>query len=239
MNESLKRQLDKLVKHIEARSQAEKILVLGLLVASIVLAYLSLAYDPIRADIQSVRNQVNSTERQILAQQTTYAAMVEQSQEDPNRFANERLVVISREQVQLDEEIDGLAGDLVTPDQMTTILTTVLERQAGLELVYFQNKTATPLREGVTNTEALLAETGAVNFEDVIEDEVAGQIYEHGLTIEFQGDYFSTLKYLRFLEEITGSFFWDSISYRQLEWPRAHISLEIHTLSLDQGFIGV
>jgi MSHA biogenesis protein MshJ len=57
--------------------------------------------------------------------------------------------------------------------------------------------------------------------------------------IEFQGDFFSTLKYLRFLEEISGSFFWDSVSFKKVAWPEALVTLEIHTLSASEGFIGV
>ena len=121
MNEKLKKQLDLLVKNIESRQQIEKILVLSLLVAGLVLTYLSLFFDPIRADIGTANNQVNNIERQIQAQQTTYAAMVEASQEDPNKFANDRLLVISREQQLLQVEISSLAGDLITPNDMTRL----------------------------------------------------------------------------------------------------------------------
>jgi len=239
VNEKLKRQLDLLVKNIESRQQYEKALALTILAAMLVLIYLSVHFDPIRADIQVATNQINNVERQIQAQRTTYAAMLETSLEDPNKFANDRLLVISREQQLLQVEIASLAGDLVTPNDMTRLLTEVLERQAGLELIHFENRTAAPLREGVSNADRLLAETGTLNFDDVIEDDVSGQVFEHGLVIQFQGDFFNTLRYLRFLEDITGSFFWDSISFRQLDWPQAQITLEIHTLSTEQGFIGV
>lgn len=239
MNEQLRQQFERLTQNVNGRKRSEKILLLGIAAAMLSMLWLELAFDPMRAELSGLRNQISGVERQILAQQTTYNAMLAQSQEDPNRFANDRLQVIAREQAQLDEQINSLAGDLVTPNQMTQILTTVLERQAGLELVYFENEPAVPLRAGVSNAAEILAETGAVNLDQVSQQEVSGQVYEHGLTIEFQGDYFSTLKYLRFLEEITGSFFWDSISFRQLEWPNAQVTLEIHTLSTDQGFIGV
>ncbi len=239
MNEQLKKMIDKVVSNIEARKQSEKLLVLGMLIAGLSLTYLSIAFDPVRAEIDATRSRIENVERQIEAQQSTYQGMLAQSQEDPNRFANDRLTVVEREQAVLDGEIQALAGDLVTPNQMTEILTTVLERQAGLELVSFQNIDAEPLREGASNAGEILAETGAVNFESVTRTDVAGQVYSHGLVIEFEGDYFSTLKYLRFLEEITGSFFWDAISYEQIDWPTAHVTLEIHTLSTDQGFIGV
>ena len=239
MNEQLNKYLAPLIGNLEARNQSEKILILGLLAAGLVLTYLSAAFDPVRADLEQIRAQIRGAEVQINAQQNAYQNMVAQSQEDPNRFANERLAVVQREQLQLTSQIQALAGDLVTPNQMTEILTTVLERQSGLELVSFQNIEAEPLRAASSNAEELLEESGTLNISDIVQDEVTGQVYSHGLVIQFQGDYFSTLKYLRFLEDITGSFFWDAISFEQMEWPNAHITLEIHTLSTDQGFIGV
>ncbi|MCH8264862.1 MAG: hypothetical protein IIC10_05635 [Proteobacteria bacterium] len=239
MNENLRRQLDSVIQNLESRAQAEKIIFMVVLIAALALSYLSIVFDPIRADINTSRNAINGVNRQILAQQNSYADKYEASQEDPDKFANDRLAVISRTQARLQDEINELAGDFVTPNEMTNILTSVLERQAGLELVSFGNQSATPLREGISNVAELLAATGAVNLDDVVTTGVSGQVYEHGLVIEFEGDFFNTLKYLRFLEDITGSFFWDSISFSRLDWPNAHITLEIHTLSTNQGFIGV
>ena len=239
MNENLRRQLDSVIQNLESRAQAEKIIFMVVLIAALALVYLSVVFDPIRADINTSRNAINGVNRQILAQQNSYADKFEASQEDPDKFANDRLAVIARSQTQLQEEINNLAGDFVTPNEMTNILTSVLERQEGLELVSFGNQRATPLREGISNVAELLVATGAVNLDDVVTTGVSGQVYEHGLVIEFEGDFFNTLRYLRFLEDITGSFFWDSISFRQLDWPNAHITLEIHTLSTNQGFIGV
>lgn len=227
MNEQLKQNLALVSKSFESRTQSEKIAVVLVLIFGLVLFYLSMAFDPYRASISALGNQISSVEQQILVQQTSYASMVAASQEDPNKFANDRLAVIAREQNSLDVEISRLAGDLISPTDMTRILTSVLEQQAGLELISFQNREAVPLRDGV-------AGAGVAG-----EDEVDGQVFEHGLVIEFRGDFFSTLKYLRFLEEVSGSFFWDSVSFQQVAWPEALVTLEIHTLSANAGFIGV
>ncbi|PCJ22362.1 MAG: hypothetical protein COA96_14735 [SAR86 cluster bacterium] len=237
MNEKLKIQLDAAVKNIESRPQSEKAIVLVMIIAVLVLTYMSVAFDPVRADISQANSQILNADRQIQAQQTAYAEMLVASQEDPNKFANDRLTVIAREQGLLSQEISSLAGDLITPAGMTRILTSVLERQPGLELVSFQNKAATSLRDeesAASDTSGVVAPNNSASLNDI-----SGQVYEHGLRIEFQGDFFTTLKYLRFLEEVTGSFFWDSISFKQLEWPTALITLEIHTLSTNAGFIGV
>ncbi|MEQ8955007.1 MAG: hypothetical protein RL120_12825 [Gammaproteobacteria bacterium] len=239
MNEVIKQRIDRVVARIEKRPRSEKLLVLGIVLAGLFMSWLTFASDPLKAGNSQARAQIANTQRQIQAQQTTYENMLVQSQEDPNRFANERLTVVIREQQELDGEIQNLAGDLVTPNDMTRILTEVLERQQGLELVAFQNSPALPLRSGVSNAAQILEQTGALNLDQVVEQDVAGQVYEHGLTIQFEGDFFSTLRYLLFLEQVTGSFFWDGIYFEQLEWPRANVRLEIHTLSTDQGFIGV
>lgn len=232
MNEQLKIIFDRLVKNIDSRTQSEKFIVLVVLIAGMGLSYLTLAFDPIRAELALTRNQTTNITRQIQVQQTTYAEMLASNQEDPNKFANDRLVVIEREQATLTREIESLAGNLITPADMTRILTSVLERQEGLELIRFQNSAAAPLRSGIVEAEERLTTPNN-------QASVSGQVFEHGLSIEFQGSFFDTLRYLRFLEEITGSFFWDSITFRQLQWPQALITLQIHTLSTNAGFIGV
>ncbi|MFT7472141.1 MAG: MSHA biogenesis protein MshJ [Kiritimatiellia bacterium] len=233
MSEKMNQQVAALVKSIESRSQVEKIAIFALAVAALVMGYLSLVSDPLKAEVSGARNQIASVTRQIGQQQASYTNMLAQSLEDPNKFANDRLAVVEREQAGLDSQIRELAGDLVSPEDMTRILTSVLERQSGLELISFQNLNATPLLAGDRNSSES-AEGSNVN-----QPGISGQVFEHGLRLEFQGDYFSTIKYLRFIEEISGSFFWDSISFRQVSWPDAVVTLEIHTISTNSGFIGV
>lgn len=237
MNETLQLQLGLLIKNIESRAQSEKIIVLFLLIAGLTFGYLSIGYDPMTADIARIDAQINNVQRQVAAQQSTYTSMLAQSQEDPSRFANERLQAISLELVALDNEVSNLAGDLVTPGEMTQILTSVLSRFSGLELIRFRYQEASPLRTGVASTEATANSAGASS--GISNGNVAGQVFEHGLVLEFQGSFMDTLKYLRFLENVTGSFFWDSISFSRVEWPSARVTLEIHTLSTEEGFIGV
>lgn len=239
MNERMRTLIDTTIKNIDSRKQSEKMLILFVLVASIMMGYVSFVFDPVSTEIAQLEADVNNHERQIAGQQSSYAAMLAASQEDPSRFANDRMSVITGELQALDREITNLAGDLVTPGEMTRILTSVLSRYSGLELISFENKQAEPLRTGLDNsTTDIAANDGEIPaFSN--DAQIEGQVFAHGLTLEFRGDFFTTLKYLRFLEEISGSFFWDSISFRQVSWPDAIVTLEIHTLSTDEGFIGV
>ncbi|MFT4816522.1 MAG: MSHA biogenesis protein MshJ [Pseudohongiellaceae bacterium] len=233
MSGKVNQQITVFVKSIESRTQAEKMAIFTLVLAALVMGYLSFVSDPVKAAVSSARNQIASVTRQIGQQQASYTNMLAQSLEDPNKFANDRLAVVERERAGLDRQIRELAGDLISPTDMTRILTSVLERQSGLELISFQNLDVTELLAGDRNS------SESVGDSNVNQQSISGQVFEHGLRLEFQGDYFSTIKYLRFIEEISGSFFWDSISFRQVSWPDAVVILEIHTISTNSGFIGV
>ena len=233
MNKKTNQQVAALVKSIESRARAEKIAILVLVIAALVMGYLSLVSDPLKAEISGARNQIASVTRQIGQQQSSYQNMLAQSLEDPNKFANDRLAVVEREQAILDGQIRELAGDLISPADMTRILTSVLERQSGLELISFENLNASPLLAGDRSSGEGVADSSGN------QSNISGQVFEHGLRLQFQGDYFSTIKYLRFIEEISASFFWDSISFSQVGWPDAIVTLEIHTISTNSGFIGV
>ena len=63
--------------------------------------------------------------------------------------------------------------------------------------------------------------------------------YKHGLRIEFEGDYMTTLDYIRGLESLELRFLWDSLEFQVEEYPRSRVSITVFTLSLDQDWIGV
>ncbi len=242
MNERIKQLLARFKANITARSESERGILLAMAAAGIFMLWLTMVSDPLAEKIVTTENRITNINRQISDQIASYAEKLAASEEDPNRYANERLQVVTQEQTRLDEQMASLAGDLVTPAQMTEILGNVLASQAGLELMAFQNKEAVPLQAGVSSSAQNAAgETneGAQQFNEFGQQPLQGQVYEHGLVIEFQGSFFDTLRYLRFLENISGNFFWDVLSYEMLDWPSAHVRLEIHTLSTERGFIGV
>ncbi|MFK7865576.1 MAG: hypothetical protein AB8B95_15275 [Pseudohongiellaceae bacterium] len=230
MNDRIKILWTRFLKNLGSRTRAEKLFLLFISIALIGVIYLGNVSDPLNADISNYENQINSVTAQIANQQASYSSKLAESQQDPDKFASDRLDAINRQQQALFDEISSLAGNLITPNQMTAILSSVLGRQSGLELIDFRNEEAKPLRVNIESGEDLVESSLASR---------AGQVYEHGLTIEFEGDFFNTLRYLRFLEEISGSFFWDSVEFDQTEWPNAIVTLKIHTLSTEEGFIGV
>lgn len=218
----------------DERPQAEKFILTAIGLGSVLYFYSILFLQPTREQIGSMERQLETVQSRI-DQQVARAAELQQSGvEDPDSFIRERLSELIQEQSGIQSGIQALAGNLVSPNGMTQMLTSVLDSQEGLTLIRVENRPP----EALTNTLA----TGAGPAAPPLEGgrlSVGFQVFRHGLVLEFQGDFFSTLRYLRYLEAMDESFFWDSIEYEQALWPEARVTLELHTLSSEEGFIGV
>jgi len=214
------------LQKFDDRKKSEKWIIAVLIVAALVWLYTELQLAPLNAERAMLAQQISSAQARLQAMQTREQVAMQMAEEDPDRAANERLARLIQQQQQAQSEIEGLAGNLVTPYAMTQMLTTVLDRQPGLELIRVENKVPQPMRTA-----------SQVSGEDG--EAPMAQVYKHGLIIEMQGDYFSLLNYLAYLENLSERFFWDQVHYLQSSWPDATITLELHTLSTEEGFVGV
>lgn len=223
MNPTLKKLTDKVAANLGARAQSERAAILALGVLVLIFGTFVLLIEPAQQRTEVARQSMLRSESQGESLQASIEQMSALLAQDPNEVSRSRLQAIVREQARIDAEIAGLAGDLTTPDAMTELLISMLERQEGLSLLSFNNTSAVPV---------------VIEMNDPEGADSASVLYEHGLTLQFAGDYFSTLQYLKFLESISASFFWDSLTITQRQWPTAEFELQIHTLSTEGGFIG-
>ncbi|MDF1766495.1 MAG: type II secretion system protein GspM [Gammaproteobacteria bacterium] len=241
MRQALDKKIAGLSKNMAARSLSERITVLALAALLLGAGSYFLVFEPAQARIDSARSNQASAARQIESIQQSIIEMQALMQQDPNEVSRARLLALTKEQERLDQQIEGLAKDLISPSAMTELLISMLKRQEGLRLVSFENVSAIPLsasRQGVMSAERSAGSNSNSRSDNGGSNE-EGVLYEHGLRIEFEGDYLSTLQYLKFLESVSASFFWDRLHFSQTQWPAARVVLEIHTLSTEEGFIGV
>lgn len=70
-------------------------------------------------------------------------------------------------------------------------------------------------------------------------DKELSWLYRHTLIITLQGDYFSTLKYLKALEALPWRIHWDYIDYKVKDYPTAETRIQIYTLSFEQDWLSV
>ncbi len=212
---------------LDARSTRERLILFLAAVVFIYTFWNMLLYKPIKASIYKRRNdivQVSEKTKKIDQEIAEVIELVEEGSDDISDDLTTRAQLLERAKV-LDEKLGILTSDLISSSQMVTALRAMLERQQGLHLLSLDTAPAKQLET-----------------DDELEDsnDLAASlpgIYKHEITIVLLGDYFSVLNYLRALESLGWRLFWDSMEYKVLMYPTAQITIKLHTLSSQKGFI--
>lgn len=184
----------------------------------------------IKADLQ----QKHATQAGLNAQ---VQKIIEDNSKDPNVELEKQLLSLKTELDDVNARIHVSTAHLVSPKNMAKILETVLFKIKGLNLVSAKGLGSTALLQSESETSK--NKNAAASRLQAAQPEDMGNAYKHGLRIEFEGDYMSTLRYLRELEALDWKFFWDAFEYTVGEYPKARVSIEVFTLSLDKNWIDV
>ena len=218
--------LDKL-KHIEAKidqmSLRERILILMAILIVVFQGWDSLIWQPMldkQYALQETEIQINSelTQTQVDMKLLTAKANI-----DPDRDTKKKIESLLLQLQALNKKIDETSASLVSPSEMAKLLEQLLTREKGLELVQLQTLDSIPL----------------IPVDEKKKIKMSYQIYRHNFSIEFEGGYLATLRYIEELEKLPWEFFWDGIEYKVNEYPNSKVQIKLYTLSLSEGWIGV
>lgn len=150
------------------------------------------------------------------------AELQAQARKDPDVESRRQRARLQSEVAQLQERLQALTVDLISPQDMAEVLRELLSRQSGLKLLSLENLVPTQLLELPEDQE-----TGRLN------------LYRHPVRLVVSGTYAEAVRYLRSLEELPRKLFWEGLEFKVEEYPRARLSLTVYTLSFRKGWIGV
>jgi MSHA biogenesis protein MshJ len=139
--------------------------------------------------------------------------------DETERARRDEIQQLEAQIAQIDEGIRTAVSRLVPPESAVEILEELLADDGRLELVHLTSEA--PRRLGPEETSG------------------ASTLYHHGLRLEIQGDFAATLDYLRRLEASDWQLLWDRFEYRVESHPEARVTIEIHTLSEREEWVGV
>jgi MSHA biogenesis protein MshJ len=125
--------------------------------------------------------------------------------------------------------------DLVDPLQMRVVLEELLRRQQGLTLVSAVNIPA----QRVIDEDSESASTGGSPAADGAAPSDAPKLYRHSLVLKLRGNYLDCLAYLEDVERLPWQIYWSRLELSTDEYPTNDIVIELATLSLEEGWIGV
>ncbi|GAB4303390.1 MAG: type II secretion system protein GspM [Thiohalomonadaceae bacterium] len=218
----MKERLERLRERIDALTLRERgMLFLGSIAVLYMLAQL-LLFSPLEAQQRRALERIGTLQKEIAAFDEQMQNILRRQSQDPDADNQRQKRQLTAQIAVLDKQIGGAVQGLIAPQQMARVLEEVIRRQAGLRLQRIESLPARPLVEPVEG-----------------EAVVNAGIWRHGVRLEFTGDYKSALAYVRALQTLPWTLYWDELEIAMDKYPQARITIVVHTLSLNEGWIGV
>ncbi|WP_369600972.1 hypothetical protein AAIA72_14300 [Hahella sp. SMD15-11] len=195
------------------------LLLTGIVLLSMILIQVWLA--PVWGKISEARKQMAD----IRTEQVNLAAQLESLQKQlavhPDDTVKQQIAALRSQLEGEKRRLQETLAGVVSPSEMVRILHNVLGSAKGLTLVSMEKLPVRPIH---------------LSGED--KDEAA-VLYEHDVKLVLQGGYFDTLAYISALEARAATLTLSLLDYRVETYPRAEITLQVSTLSLDPEWLAL
>lgn len=217
----LRNKLVRVAEKIDRLSLRERGLVFGAAVILVFILWQSQVMDPLTTRAQQVTARLDEVGRRIEAEKLTGSA----ADQDPAVMAVSREKALRDRLSALDEQLDGAASGYVPPEDMTELLSSLLQSKAGLRLLSLRNL---PVED--------LAKRDAAEPAD---PRAGHGPFLHPVEIVLEGDYAAIVSYLRELEQLPWRLHWRQIEINTLRYPTNRVRIEIGTLGLSRDWMAV
>lgn len=212
--------LDKLEMKYGVLQKREKIMVL------ILVMFVS-AFIGYELLVTPEKNKTNNLEKTI-ASTVSRIAQIEQDltkvnvalANDPNEPLQARIERLNNRINSLDEEFTQKINELIPASDMPKVLDTLFTKAEKLTLLE-------------------MSSVYPVDLFSNDEDMQTTRLYQHGVKLTFNGNFFAVLEFLEQIERMPYQLYWHSFNYEVEAYPTAKVELELFTLSTSEAFIGV
>lgn len=199
----------------DALSPREKVMSTAAVAVVIWALWDNVVEQPLLARHRQLKTDISGLESRIFAQEQAMEQLQSRNRGDTQQQQLKRL---QQSVDQLKQQLHSGDKKFVPPLLMAEALRDILQDDKALKLIKLQNLPVAP-------------------FETPVDQ--PAWVYRHSLAITLQGDFFSTLNYLKALENLPWRLHWDSIDYTVEQHPNAKTRIELYTLSFDKEWLGV
>ncbi|HEC19491.1 MAG TPA: hypothetical protein ENI97_09115 [Gammaproteobacteria bacterium] len=227
----MKERISAWAERFEAFSLRERVLIAVGMIAVLFMLWDALLLSPQEMEQRRIVNEMHGINQETATLTAEIQAMTAALQGGESAHIKTRMSELQTELGRLKQQQKELTIEFIRPVQMARVLRDMLRAEGGLRLARLESLGVEPLFP--------VEEGKQTDNEQKQQRTRRPEIFKHGLRIVFEGDYFKTLKYLRALEAMPWRLYWDNVEYQVLEYPKARVAITVHTLSLDEGWIGV
>lgn len=217
----MRNRLEQVANRINALSPRERGLLMLTALVVLIGLWEVLLFAPLQERQAALQAQIGTLHASIATLNGTITEAANKQSGDPNAQLRHQLNDVQKRNRRLDGRLKAATAGLVAPRQMATVLERVLKSRHGLTLIQAANLPAKAMLLGDDD------------------DPDSAEVFQHGLTLTFEGSFLDTLDYLKTLSGLPWHFYWDSLDLKVKDYPVSRITLKVHTLNLKKGWIGV
>lgn len=209
---------------LNAMSLRERVIIFAAVLGIIIYVWYALMLQPLSKQKALLQAQISEKHSQIDGVEKLIKQVQQGKKVSPRAEKRARIASLKFEIDKLNDRLKHTTGGMIDPTQMTKVLQGILSHISNLSLVSVESLGTKPLIDSGDNK---------------VENSPIAQVYMHGVRIKFKGGYLDMLNYLKALERQPWRLFWGDIDYDVKDYPEAYGTLDVYTLSLNEGWIGV
>lgn len=231
----MKQQWQQLQEKIDAMNQRERIILLVTLLVAVLMLFQVVLIDPLIAERKRGKLEVARLQEAISTDNNALLILNAQLQAGVNRDKENMKLRLAEESKNLDKKIEESVVALIPPQRMPELLESVLSQNKELRLVSLENR---PVSRVLDEAAEEKNEPQKARTQEKPAAQKQG-LYKHGFVLTLSGNYMAAIRYFDDLSKLPWRFYWDDLRYQVESYPNATITLEVHTVSLSEDWIGV
>ncbi len=217
-----------------ALEKRERLLVAVTCMVLLIVVFFVAVIEPLMKKSSSLDAQIQQKERSLGSRQAEIDAYTRALSVDPSESVRGEVAALEKTDKQVTSILQKRSVNLMDPVQMGQVLEAVLSDKQGIVLQQLSSLPVQPLRL----SSGAEVEAQSDTKEEMSPSTVNAPVYSHGFEVVLRGGYADIYDYLRDLEALSSSFFWDSLEYKVSKYPDSEVILRVHTLSAVEGWIG-
>lgn len=242
-----------LLAKIDALSMRERVILFALCSVGVLLLGFTFLIEPQLKLQKTFKTQQQTHQTQISVLQGELTQLSSSMQQDPDADVKARLTEAKARMTLMDADLSNLHKKLVAPEKMDALLQNILKRNKRLQLISLKSLPVMNLFEiekptdGTASAQATAQASAKVTTEAnqlaankttlINPDELS--IYKHEVELVLEGNYLDMLAYTKDLESMPEQVYWSRANLQVIEYPKARLSLQIFTLSLEKKWLNL
>lgn len=238
MNDNLRASFAALVERVDRFSLRERALIFVSILVALYFAAANLVFAPLSAEQDQLRRKLTSAHDQIQLQERQIQIIAGGDSATGESPLQTRMKALREQLRATDEALARATTGLVSPKEMARLVEQMLVKNRRLVVTKVESLPPAPLfANSATGAGAATSVPVATNPAGATG--VTAGVYKHGMRIEVSGRYLDIVDYLKSLEALPWKIFWGEVTLQSDAYPTSRVTLLIHTLSFQEGWIAI